>query len=137
MKRFTLPSRAHRPSQSESGFSMVELMVAISFFGVMMLGLLSLFPMGMRSVQKSEKYTIASSFVQDEIERLKALPPADPDLAAGMHADPTNPIRNVYTRTWTVTDDAPMAGMTTISVNVLYSDNGILRNVSMRTYLAR
>jgi prepilin-type N-terminal cleavage/methylation domain-containing protein len=119
------------------GFSLVELMVAITFFGVLMLGFLTVFPLGFRTVQKGEKLTIATSLAQDEIERLKTLPVNDPDLVAGTHVDSTNPINGVYTRTWTVTDDAPIAGMTTISMAIAYSDNGIPRTIQIATYLTR
>jgi hypothetical protein len=111
-------------------------MVAISFFGILMLGFLSIFPLGMRSVQKGEKLSVASSLAQDELERLKALPRTDPDLAAGAHVDAANPLFGLYARTWNVTDDAPMAGMKTVNLTVAYSDNGIPRNVQITTYLA-
>ena len=122
---------------SERGFSLVELMVAITFFGILMLGFLAIFPLGMRSVDKGEKLTVASSLAQDEIERLKVLPRTDPDLAAGAHLDAANPLLGVYARSWTVADDVPMAGMKAVNLTVAYSDNGIPRNVQILTYLAR
>ena len=120
----------------ERGFSAVEMMMAIAMLGILMLGFLSVFPMGMRTVAKGERMTVASTLAQDEIERLKNLPDTDPDLVAGNHADPGNPISGVYTRTWTVTDDSPMAGMKSISMDVTYSDNGVPRSVRMTTYFA-
>jgi len=122
---------------SSRGFSLIELTVAISFFGVLMLGFLMTFPLGYRTVQKSEKLTIATSYAQDELERLKTLPFNDPDLTAGTHVDAANPIDGVYDRVWTVTAGAPVAGMTTIDMGVSYSDNGIPRNIQVTTYLAR
>jgi prepilin-type N-terminal cleavage/methylation domain-containing protein len=122
---------------SQRGFSLVELMVAITFFGILMLGFLAIFPLGMRSVDKGEKLTVASSLAQDEIERLKVLPRTDPDLAPGTHLDAANPLLGVYARSWTVTDDVPMAGMKAVNLTVSYSDNGIPRNVQILTYLAR
>ena len=121
---------------SERGFSLVELMVAITFFGILMLGFLAIFPLGMRSVDKGEKLTVASGLAQDEIERLKVLPRTDPDLAAGTHLDAGNPLLGVYSRSWTVTNDVPMVGMKAVNLAVAYSDNGIPRNVQILTYLA-
>ena len=120
----------------DGGFSAVELMVAMAMFGVLMLGFLSMFPLGMRTVDKGQKLTIASSLVQDEIERLKTLPSGDPDLAAGAHTDPGNPLFGFYTRSWTVVDDLPAAGMKTVNLTVSYADNGIPRNVQVSTYFA-
>ena len=60
------------PSHNASrGFSLVELMVAITFFGILMLGFLTVFPLGLRTVQKGENLSTATSLMQDQIERLK------------------------------------------------------------------
>ena len=104
--------------------------------GILMMGFLTVFPLGMRSVEKGERLTVASSIAQDQLERLKMLPRTDPDLSAGTHVDPTNPIDGVYTLTWVVTDDAPMAEMKTIAMAVAYSDNGVPRTIQFRTYLS-
>jgi prepilin-type N-terminal cleavage/methylation domain-containing protein len=125
------------PPNSNRGFSLVELTIAITFFGILMLGFLMTFPLGYRTVQKSEKLTIATSYAQDELERLKTLVWNDPDLAAGTHFDASNPIDGLYNRVWTVTENSPIAGMTTIDMDVTYTDNGIPRNIQVTTYLAR
>ena len=72
----------------------------------------------------------------DELERIKTLPRNDPDLSPGIHIDAANPIEGVYARTWTVTDDAPMADMKRVDVLVGYSENGIPRSIQLTTYLA-
>ena len=122
---------------SSRGFSLVELTIAITFFGILMLGFLMTFTLGYRTVQKSEKLTIATSYAQDEIERLKTLAWNDPDLAPGTHFDAANPLDGLYDRVWTVTEGSPIPGMTTIDMDVTYTDNGIPRNIQVTTYLAR
>ena len=119
----------------DAGFSAVELILAITFFGILMMGFLGVFPLGLRTVEKGEHMTLASSLAQDEIERLKTLPRTDGDLVAGAHADAANPLLGVYTRTYTITDNTPLAGMKRVDVSVSYSDNGIPRNIQMSTYL--
>ena len=129
-------TRASRESRrTDAGFSAVELIIAISVFGILMMGFLTVFPLGMRSVEKGEHMTLGSSLAQDEIERLKTLPRTDPNLAAGVHADPANPLIGIYTRSWTVTDDTPLAGMKRVDMLVSFSDNGIPRNIRMSTYI--
>lgn len=120
----------------DSGFTMVELIVGITVLGILMLGFLSVFPLGMRTVQKSEMLSSATGLAQDELERLKMLPPTHADLSAGNHAHPANPLSGVYTLTWTVTDDSPLADMKTVDVAINYSDQGIARTVQFTTYLA-
>ncbi|MEB3323315.1 MAG: type II secretion system protein [Synechococcaceae cyanobacterium] len=122
---------------SSRGFSLIELTIAISFFGILMLGFLMTFPLGYRTVQKSEMLTVATSHAQDEIERLKTLPFNDPDLAPGTHFDAENPIDGIYNRVWTVTENTPVDGLTTVAMGITYSDNGIPRNIQITTYLAR
>jgi Tfp pilus assembly protein PilV len=121
--------------RSDAGFSAVELMISIVFFGILMLGFLAVFPLGTRTVAKGERMSVAASLAQDELERLKTLIVTDPDLAAGAHVDAANPINGVYSRTWTVTDDTPLPDMKRVDMQVSFSDNGILRNTQMSTYL--
>ena len=102
-----------------------------------MLGFLTMVPLGVRSIDKGEMISIATSLAQDELERIKGLPDNHPDRVAGNHADPTNPINGVYTRTWTVTDDLPVLNMQTVVVGIAYSDHGIARNIQVTTYLSQ
>jgi prepilin-type N-terminal cleavage/methylation domain-containing protein len=125
-----------RHANDARGFSAVELLIAIAMLGILMLGFMSVFPMGIRTVVKGERLTVATSLAQDELERLKTLPDTDADLLQGNHVDPANPILGVYTRTWVVTDNAPMADMKTIAMTISYTENGIPRNVNVTTYLA-
>jgi len=119
----------------EAGFSAVETIVAVVLFGIVMLGFAGIFPLGIRTIEKGERMTIATSLAQDEIERLRELRPVDPDLVAGAHTDADNPLFGAYTRTWVVTDDDPMAGMKRLDMSVTFSEQGIIRNVNMSTYL--
>lgn len=124
-----------RSGKTQAGFSAVELIIAITFFGILMVGFIGVFPLGMRTVEKGERMTLASSLAQDEVERLKTLQETDADLAAGNHADAANPLFGVYTRSYTVTDDTPLAGMKRVDMTVSFSDNGIPRNILISTYL--
>lgn len=124
-----------RSGKSQAGFSAVELIIAITFFGILMVGFLGVFPLGMRTVEKGERMTMASSLAQDEIERLKMLQETDADLVAGAHADAANPLFGVYTRSYTVTNDTPLVGMKRVDMTVSFSDNGIPRNILISTYL--
>lgn len=124
-----------RSEKRQAGFSAVELIIAITFFGILMIGFVGVFPLGMRTVEKGERMTMASSLAQDEIERLKTLDDEDADLDAGNHADAANPLFGVYTRAYTITDDTPIAGMKRIDITVSFSDNGIPRNIQISTYL--
>ena len=125
-----------RSRRDSGGFTAVELMVGITMLGILVLGFLTVFPMGMRTIEKGEKMTVASNLAQNELERIKDLSFDDADLVAGNHTDPDNPIRGVYARAWTVTDDTPLVGMKKVDMSVAYSDNGLPRTLVISTYLA-
>jgi hypothetical protein len=78
---------------------------------------------------------VASSLAQDQIEVLKLRPRTHADLTAGNHADAGNPLMGVYTRSWVITNNTPIAGMMRVDMTVAFSDNGIARNTRMSTYL--
>jgi type II secretory pathway pseudopilin PulG len=125
-----------RAGDRAAGFTAVELMIGIAFFGILVMGFLNVFPLGVRTIEKGELMTVASSLAQNQLEQIKTLPFADPDLVAGNHVDPANPIRGVFARSWVVTDDTPLAGMKKVDVSISYSDNGVPRTVLVSTYLA-
>jgi Tfp pilus assembly protein PilV len=119
----------------QAGFSAVKTIVAVVLFGILMLGLVGIFPLGLRTVEKGEGMTAASSLAQDEIERLKQLRAADPDLIAGAHTDGGNPPLGANPPSWVVTDDDPMAGMKRLDMTVTFSERDVMRTISMSTYL--
>ena len=132
----TTTAHSVRPARlGQAGFSAVELIVSVVIFGILMLGFAGVFPMGMRAVEKGERMAVATSLAQDEIERIKLLRNADPDLVAGTHVDAGNPLLGAYARSWVVTDDSPMAGMKRLDMNISFSENGVARNIGMTTYL--
>jgi prepilin-type N-terminal cleavage/methylation domain-containing protein len=135
--RYRYRAMSHtRGRAPDSGFTVVEILVGITILGILMLGFLSVFPMGMRTVNKSEMLSNATGLAQDELERLKTLPAPHPDLTAGNHAHPGNPLSGVYSITWTVADDTPLPEMKTVDMAVNYSDQGTPRTVQFRTYFA-
>ena len=77
-----------RSRRDSEGFTAVELMVGITMLGILVLGFLTVFPMGMRTIEKGEKMTVASNLAQNELERIKDLSFDDADLVAGNHTDP-------------------------------------------------
>ena len=67
----TAPKRLvarRRRARGQRGFSAVELLLAITMLGILMLGFMSIFPLGTRTVRKSEKLSIATSLAQDELD---------------------------------------------------------------------
>ncbi|MGK2905152.1 MAG: type IV pilus modification PilV family protein [Desulfuromonadales bacterium] len=66
--------------KSRSGFSLIELLVAVVILAVGMLGLAELQITAMRTNSKSEGILAATSIAQDAIEQVQALDGSDPWL---------------------------------------------------------
>jgi prepilin-type N-terminal cleavage/methylation domain-containing protein len=106
-------------NRAEEGFTLVEVIVAITIVAIGIIGLSAVFPLATRDVAKSGGLTKAMELCQGKIEALHALAYDSPDLAPGyVHADSLNPIADVYVRTWETYDNDPIAGCKLIEVTV-------------------
>lgn len=82
--------------RGESGYSLVELLVAILIVAFVVLGVLSAFGQGVKFNSSSRDYTAVSNLAKSHLEELIALPfnttglPGDP-LVAGDHGPFTSP----------------------------------------------
>jgi prepilin-type N-terminal cleavage/methylation domain-containing protein len=94
----------------ESGFSLVELLVAILIVAFVVLGVLSAFGQGVKFNSSSRDYTAVSNLAKTQLEELIALPfntaaiAGDP-LAAGTHGPVTSPDGR-FSTTYTVVESA-------------------------------
>jgi len=101
-----------RDKRGRQGFTLLEVMIAMAIFSV---GILAVGAMQINSANTNTGariYTEEATWVADQIERLTALDYNDDDLTAGDHAVVQGP----YTVSWTVADDAPVAGAKRIAV---------------------
>ena len=113
------------------GFSLVEVMVAITIIGVGVLSLASLFPIAMRKVSHGDLESRATFHAQSKIEELKRMPWVQ--LVNSAAADT---LENSFARSWTVQEDIPATGMKTVSVDVTWSDGKGPRSVLLSCYLS-
>jgi len=151
MNPFPLPNRfstgSHHPRYAgtdrrmkpgcPSGFSVLEVLVAIFVFLVSLMGLISVTVGVIHGNAFSMQITTATNLAQDEIENLKRKGYAHADLTAGAHSDPGNPISTMYTRTWSVVDNTPVADIKTLTVTITWDWRGVARNVQMVTFVAK
>jgi len=63
----------HIRNSRVSGFSLVELLIALTIFSVGVLGLYSIFPFAMKAVNQAENRFLANQIGQKEIEFLKTV----------------------------------------------------------------
>ena len=112
------------------GFTLVEIMVAISILAIALLGLASVTVMVIKGNTFSKTMTAATTLANDKMEQLKRTGYA----SLGSGADT---VQSIYSRTWTVTQNSPIANMITVVVTVQWNWQGIARNVTVRSIIAQ
>ena len=135
------PRREARPRSlprlDAGGFTLVEVLVAITVFAVGVLSLASLMPLGTRNISKSADQSRGSELASACAERLLTTPYADSTLAEGTHEDPGNPYEGVYFLRWGVENDRPMAECKRVTVATRWPAAGSLSGASVVVVIPR
>ena len=113
------------------GFSLVEVLFALTFLAVGILAVASMIPAGTRGVTQSRVLTSGLMAAQVKLEELKGT--AYLSLTPGTFTDTTS----VFTRTWTVTDSVPMAGCKKIDVTSRWNDSHGTQTAQLSSYVTR
>ena len=123
--------RPGAPERAEGGFSLIEVLFALTFLAVGILAVSSMIPAGTRGVSESRVLTTGLMAAQVKLEQLKGTPYMS--LAAGTFSDTTS----VFTRTWTVTDSVPMTGCKRIQVTVSWTDARGSQSTRLTSYVTK
>ena len=118
-------------SRTDGGFSLIEVLFALTFLAVGILAVASMIPAGTRGVTQSRILTTGLMAAQTKMEQLKGT--TFSSLAAGTFTDTTS----VFQRTWTVTDSVPMSGCKRIQVTVSWSDARGSQNTQLTSYVTK
>ena len=115
------------------GFSLIELIVAICFLAIGLLGIATVFPMGTRFVNAAKVTSSGVAFAREKMEELQSADADSPLLVEGQYSDE----EGVFTREWTVIDDTPMTGMKRLTVIASWETPQGTRRVELETYIFR
>lgn len=119
--------RPHKSISGQEGFSLIEALVAACLLAIISLGFALGADRAVRFNVYSRSLTAATTLAQAKVEELASKVSTDAQLTGGDHADGANPVTpegtagGIYTRTWTVTNNTPTAGLKTIQVTVTWS----------------
>lgn len=129
----------------KSGFSFLELLIALSLFSVGMVSILQIFPLNRRYLAQSAAVTQASFLGQAEIETVRAtdydsLIPGTFEPQHSVSNDASDPLSQ-FERSTVITlidkdhhTTATDVGLKKVEVTVYWSERGINRQYSLTTY---
>lgn len=120
---------------NQNGFTMIEILIAVSIFAIGMLAVASMQISGIHGNATAGSLTGAATWAADRMETLLGLPydHADLDPAGNPHSGGT---QGRYTIEWNVIADEILPNTKTIRVSVEYSDRGRNKTVSFNYYKA-
>jgi prepilin-type N-terminal cleavage/methylation domain-containing protein len=114
------------PAGGNTGYSLLEMLVAMSIFSIVSVALTVSLTSGIRINHASERLTQATVLAHDTLEVLSARP-----AARESGSDTPQP---GFTRTWTVTPDVPQPGVTQLDVTIAWTDQHP-RTITLSTVL--
>ncbi|MBF0589479.1 MAG: prepilin-type N-terminal cleavage/methylation domain-containing protein [Magnetococcales bacterium] len=113
-------------NRKESGFTLLEILIAMLIFSIGLLAMARLQMEMTRGNAASKRITTATLLAEDKIEELKAS--GFGTLINNTYTDPNNPVTplgssgGLYTRTWTIADYEGVTTMKQITVTITWSD---------------
>lgn len=126
------PFRRPAP-RGAAGFSLVEVLFALTILSIGLMALAGLIPFSTSKVSSSRSLTNASTAGEARLEDLKAGGYNGADLAAGTHHD----TQGRYTRTWVVQDNVPVTGSKRIDLTVSWTSGHGAQSLRMSTFVTR
>jgi prepilin-type N-terminal cleavage/methylation domain-containing protein len=115
----------------DRGFSLVEMMIAITVLGVGLLSLAGLFPIAMKRVSVGDLESRATFQAQAKLEELKNLRWNQLVTSVG-----NDQVDARFNRTWQIWEDQPAVGMKSVQVVVTWSDENGQRSITLSSLLS-
>ena len=102
--------------RSENGFTLIEVLIAITVFAIGVLAVISMQTAAVGSNARAVQITRGVTVAADRIETILSLPYSHADLTAA--GSPHTATAQDFTLSWTVTDNSPIIGVKRIALQV-------------------
>lgn len=116
--------------RSEKGFSLVEVLVALSIFIIGLLAVAKVLDTSIQYTSSARLLTEATEIAQYQMEELMSAPYNDLDLDESLSPYGPDSIGH-YRVSWTVQDNVPLSAMKTIQLTVAWKDQGESKNLTV------
>ena len=115
---------------TEKGFSLVEVMIAVSIFAVGLLAVALMLDTAIQYNSSARLISEATEIAQYQMEKLMGGPYDAADLDEAFSPYGPENVAN-YRVTWTVREDLPMSAMKTINLTVAWDDRGTAKSLTV------
>ena len=122
--------------KDREGFTLLEVMIAMVILAIGLLGLASMHIMAIKGNSFGQQMTVASTMAQNQLEQFRRATGA---LVTG-NDTVTDQNGITYTRTWTVTPNAPQTGASTVLITISWTGptgqgGEAARSINIRTII--
>ena len=124
--KYRLAKHASARCKTSAGFTLIEILVAMSIFSVAVLGLAVGATSVMRANQTSYFNTIATNIAQDKLEELKGMTvaalPSCPSYTTTGCSDTKTSLGLTFSRSWQIIANSPTSGVNRLDVKIDWTD---------------
>ena len=116
----------------EKGFTLVEVLIAVSIFAVGLLAVAMMLDTAIQHNSSARFITEATEIAHSQMEKLMNSPYDDANLEEASSPYGPNPIAN-YNVSWTVRENVPMPAMKTIRLSVTWNIRGENKSLTINS----